>query len=148
MKEAILNRQEKIIKAIDNSQGAWNDKTNFEVNGFIRKIRKGNRIDNFWYRYIIWILRGNKDIVSRAKALSAETYGKIFITPIQVTEVYSGMTGNEKIKTKELIESFYMLDINKQIGELAGEYMQKFRKSHNIELADAIIGTTAKNLQF
>ncbi|MCL4428847.1 MAG: hypothetical protein M1276_07685 [Deltaproteobacteria bacterium] len=47
MKEAILNRQEKIIKAIDNSQGAWNDKTNFEVNGFIRKIRKGNRIDNF-----------------------------------------------------------------------------------------------------
>ncbi|MCL4428848.1 MAG: PIN domain-containing protein [Deltaproteobacteria bacterium] len=87
-------------------------------------------------------------MVSRAKALSAETYGKIFITPIQVTEVYSGMTGNEKIKTKELIESFYMLDINKQIGELAGEYMQKFRKSHNIELADAIIGTTAKNLQF
>jgi negative regulator of replication initiation len=47
LKESILNRQEKIIKAIDDSKGAWKDKTDFEVNGFIRKLRKGNRIDNF-----------------------------------------------------------------------------------------------------
>jgi hypothetical protein len=97
---------------------------------------------------IIWILRGNEDIVSKAKAISVKTHGKIYITPIQVAEVYSGMTDNEKMKTKELIESFYFLDINKQIGELAGEYMRKFRKSHNIELADAIIGATAKIYNF
>jgi negative regulator of replication initiation len=46
LKDSILNRQQKIINAIDNSKGAWKDKTNFEVNSFIRKLRKGNRIDN------------------------------------------------------------------------------------------------------
>jgi hypothetical protein len=97
---------------------------------------------------IIWILRGDSDIVSKAKLISVETHGKIYITPIQVAEIYSGMMNNEAKKTKELIESFYFLDINKPIGELAGEYMHKYRKSHNIELADAIIGAAAKIYSF
>ena len=94
---------------------------------------------------IIWILRGKETIVTVAKRLSEETSGKIYITPIQVAEVYSGMTDKEERKTRKLIESFYFLDINKRIGELAGIYINKYRKSHQIELADAIIGASAKN---
>ncbi|RZV40536.1 MAG: type II toxin-antitoxin system VapC family toxin [Candidatus Acidulodesulfobacterium acidiphilum] len=94
---------------------------------------------------IIWILRGKETIVTDAKRLSEETSGKIYITPIQVAEVYSGMTDKEERKTRKLIESFYFLDINKRIGELAGIYINKYRKSHQIELADAIIGASAKN---
>ena len=94
---------------------------------------------------IIWILRGKETIVRGAKRLAEETSGKIYITPIQVAEVYSGMTDKEERKTRKLIESFYFLDINKRIGELAGIYINKYRKSHQIELADAIIGASAKN---
>ncbi len=97
---------------------------------------------------IIWILRGKETIVTDAKRLSEETSGKIYITPIQVAEVYSGMTDKEERKTRKLIESFYFLDINKRIGELAGIYINKYRKSHQIELADAIIGASAKNYNF
>ena len=97
---------------------------------------------------IIWILRGKETIVADAKRLSEETSGKIYITPIQVAEVYSGMKDKEERKTRELIESFYFLDINKRIGELAGIYINKYRKSHKIELADAIIGATARNYNF
>ncbi|MGC8555377.1 MAG: type II toxin-antitoxin system VapC family toxin [Candidatus Acidulodesulfobacterium sp.] len=97
---------------------------------------------------IIWILRGKETIVTDAKRLSEKTSGKIYITPIQVAEVYSVMKNKEERKTRELIESFYFLDINKQIGELAGIYINKYRKSHQIELADAIIGASAKNYNF
>ena len=97
---------------------------------------------------IIWILRGKETIVTDAKRLSEETSGKIYITPVQVAEVYSGMKDKEERKTRELIESFYFLDINKRIGELAGIYLNKYRKSHQIELADAIIGASAKNYNF
>ena len=97
---------------------------------------------------IIWILRGKETIVTDAKRLAEETSGKIYITPIQVAEVYSGMTDKEERKTRKLIESFYFLDINKLIGELAGIYINKYRKSHKIELADAIIGASVKNYNF
>ena len=97
---------------------------------------------------IIWILRGKETIVTDAKRLAEETSGKIYITPIQVAEVYSGMTDKEERKTRKLIESFYFLDINKRIGELAGIYINKYRKSHKIELADAIIGASVKNYNF
>ena len=97
---------------------------------------------------IIWILRGKETIVADAKRLSEETSGKIYITPVQVAEVYSGMKEKEERKTRELIESFYFLDINKRIGELAGIYLNKYRKSHQIELADAIIAASAKNYNF
>ncbi len=97
---------------------------------------------------IIWILRGKETIVRGAKRLAEETSGKIYITPVQVAEVYSGMKDKEERKTRELIESFYFLDINKRIGELAGIYLNKYRKSHKIELADAIIGATARNYNF
>jgi hypothetical protein len=97
---------------------------------------------------IIWILRGKETIVTDAKRLSEETSGNIYITPVQVAEVYSGMKEKEERKTRELIESFYFLDINKRIGELAGIYLNKYRKSHQIELADAIIGASAKNYNF
>ncbi|RZD17330.1 MAG: type II toxin-antitoxin system VapC family toxin [Candidatus Acididesulfobacter guangdongensis] len=58
------------------------------------------------------------------------------------------MKGKEERKTREVIESFYFLDINKQIAELTDTYINKYRKLHQIEFADAIIGALAKNYNF
>ena len=44
-----INKSNKISDAIDDSKGTWKDKPDFKINYFIRKLRKGNRIDNFWY---------------------------------------------------------------------------------------------------
>ena len=49
LKKNLVNKSNKISDAIDNSKGAWKDKPDFKINDFIRKLRKGNRIDNFWY---------------------------------------------------------------------------------------------------
>ena len=47
LKKNLVNKSNKISDAIDNSKGAWKDKPDFKIKDFIRKLRKGNRIDNF-----------------------------------------------------------------------------------------------------
>ncbi len=47
LKKNLVNKSNKISNAIDDSKGAWKDKSDFKINYFIRKLRKGNRIDNF-----------------------------------------------------------------------------------------------------
>ena len=47
LKKNLLNKRNKISDAIDNSKGAWKDRPDFKINDFVRKLRKGNRIDNF-----------------------------------------------------------------------------------------------------
>ena len=47
LKKNLVNKSNKISDAIDDSKGAWKDKSDFKINDFIRKLRKGNRIDNF-----------------------------------------------------------------------------------------------------
>ncbi len=47
LKKNLVNKSNKISDAIDDSKGAWKDNPDFKINDFIRKLRKGNRIDNF-----------------------------------------------------------------------------------------------------
>ena len=47
LKKNLVNKSNKISNAIDDSNGTWKDKPDFKINYFIRKLRKGNRIDNF-----------------------------------------------------------------------------------------------------
>ena len=47
LKKNLVNKSNKISNAIDDSKGAWKDKSDLKINYFIRKLRKGNRIDNF-----------------------------------------------------------------------------------------------------
>ena len=89
---------------------------------------------------IIWILRNRGDIIKQAKRLN----GYIYITPIQIAEIYAGARKKELIQIEKLLNSFKKIDINEEIGRLAGEFMNKYRKSHNVELADSLIASSCK----
>jgi hypothetical protein len=93
---------------------------------------------------LIWILRLNKSLVERFKAAIVETNGYLFITPVQVAEIYSGMRLKEKIKIETFIESLNVLDIDKRMGKLAGEFLHDYGKSHSVTMADALVGAAAK----
>jgi predicted nucleic acid-binding protein len=93
---------------------------------------------------LIWILRRDEALTERFKAAILETNGHVFITPIQVAEIYSGMRPKEKIKVEAFVESLNVLDIDKRIGKLAGEYLQDYGKSHSVTMADALVGAAAK----
>ncbi len=93
---------------------------------------------------IIWILINREDIIKQAERLIEETNGYIYITPIQIAEIYAGARKKELIQIEKLLNSFKKIDVNEEIGRLAGEFMNKYSKSHNIELADSLIASSCK----
>ncbi len=94
---------------------------------------------------LIWILRGNESIKNKFLRLVDEFGPKLYITPIQIAEIFTGLRETEKIDTALFLDSFPCLVIDDKIGKLAGEFLQIYTKSHRITLADAIIGSCAKS---
>ncbi len=93
---------------------------------------------------LIWLLRGNKDIKVKFEKVIEMTNGNLFITPIQIAEIYNGIRNKERIETELFLSSFRNIDIDNKIGKIAGEYLNKYNKSHNITISDALIAACSK----
>jgi predicted nucleic acid-binding protein len=93
---------------------------------------------------LIWILRGDEKIKRRFTNLVIENKGFVFITPIQIAEIFAGVREKEMKRTKNFLESFNIIDIDKQIGETAGQFIFKYGKTDDVAMADALIGASAK----
>jgi len=93
---------------------------------------------------LVWILMGKREIKERFKKTAAETDGTIYLTPIQIAEIYGGIRENERTDTEIFLNSFMILNIDQGIGKLAGDFINRYRKSHHLTLADAMIAATAK----
>ncbi len=76
-----------------------------------------------------------------AEALAAgET---LAVSVVTVAELGGGMRPGEEERTERLYGLFTVLEINKAISVKAGAYLRQFRRSHNLELGDALIAATA-----
>jgi hypothetical protein len=93
---------------------------------------------------LIWILRGRADIRDAFITLTESAENRLYITPVQITEVFAGLREKEKIDTSLFIDSLPCLNIDASTGKLAGEYMRIYGKTHGVTMADAIIGACAK----
>ena len=93
---------------------------------------------------LIWLLRGREDIKIKFIKVTKETEGNLYITPIRIAEIYAGLKPKEKDLAERFIDSFYLLEINAEVGKLAGEFMNKYRKSHSVEITDALIAAAVK----
>lgn len=92
---------------------------------------------------LIWILRKNKEIKNKLIKVTLETDGGLYITPIQIAEIYAGIRASEEKIIKKFLNSFNIIPIDVQIGELAGRFINQYRKSHSVEIADAIIAAAS-----
>jgi hypothetical protein len=93
---------------------------------------------------IIWILRGDRNIKEQMEEFIKDINEKLFITPIQITEIYAGLKEKERIDTSLFLETLPCLEINDHVGKLAGEYLNLYRKSCGLTLADAMIAACTK----
>lgn len=93
---------------------------------------------------IIWILRGRSDIKEKIEELIKDIEEKIFITLIQISEIYACLKEKERIDTLLFLETIPCVEINDQIVKLAGKYFNIYQKSHRITLADAMIAACSK----
>ncbi len=72
----------------------------------------------------------------------------IYISSISVAELYVGV--RKGIETEELalfLDTFEIVNINKNIAKTAGLYCNKYKPSHGTGLADALIAATAEEIK-
>ena len=74
---------------------------------------------------LIWLLQGREDIKIKFIKVTKKMEGNLYITPIQIAEIYAGLKPKEKKFVEKFIDSFYLLEINVEVGKLAGEFMNK-----------------------
>jgi predicted nucleic acid-binding protein len=92
---------------------------------------------------IIWILRGDADMKAMFEQVVIDSHGKVYVTPVQVAEIYAGMRESERTMTEEFFGPLCKIDLNEEIGKQAGTYINRYGKSHRVTLADALIAASS-----
>ena len=92
---------------------------------------------------LIEVGRGrNSEIVVRWEALS-ESDTVPFYSPVTLAELWHGARPSEFSQLTNLFNALTCVPIDAEIGRRAGDYLRDYRKSHSVELGDALIAATA-----
>jgi hypothetical protein len=92
---------------------------------------------------VIEVLRGrDRAILSRWSTL-ADSLSPILVSPIAFAEVGAGALAGEMQRISGFFAPLTCVAIDRKIGELAGEYLRQYSKSHNLKIADALIAASA-----
>lgn len=90
---------------------------------------------------VIDYLRQRPDAVAFVKGLQ----DRPIISVVTVGELYSGVReGEERVFLDALAVAFRVVPVTRSIAVQAGLYRRQYRKSHGVELADALIAATAE----
>jgi len=90
---------------------------------------------------IAW-LRGYKPVADAVLQL-LESGHSLLWTPVSIAEIFAGARKSESAKLETLFQILETLPISQTIGKKAGHYLQKYLKSHSVELGDALIAASA-----
>ncbi len=92
---------------------------------------------------LIEVSRGrNAEIVSKWIDLS-NSNAAVLYSPVSVAELWAGARPNENDPLNNLFHALTCTPINEGTGRQAGVYLRKYRRSHGVEVADALIAACA-----
>lgn len=92
---------------------------------------------------LIEVSRGkNAGIVSKWIDLS-NSDAAVLYSPVSVAELWAGARPNEHEALNNLFRALTCTPIDEESGHQAGIYLQKYRRSHGVEVADALIAASA-----
>ena len=92
---------------------------------------------------LIEVARGkDPQIVSRWTELGESDAGILF-SPVNAAELWAGARTNEHELLNRLFDSLTCVPVDMDVGRQAGAYLRQYRKSHGVELGDALIAATA-----
>lgn len=91
---------------------------------------------------LIWILRGNKEIIQKISGYKDNF--PIGISVITIAEVYKNIFSSELSRAEDFLNEHIQFDVNQKIAKTAGFYWQEYsKKIKNLSLADCLIAATA-----
>jgi len=67
----------------------------------------------------------------------------ILFSPVTAAELWAGARPAEYVPLAALFESLVCVPADDIVGRRAGEYLRQYRKSHGVELGDALIAASA-----
>ncbi len=92
---------------------------------------------------LIEVSRGrDREILTRWMELS-DSDDLIFYSPVTAAELWAGARPREQDALNNLFRTLLCIDIDAETGRQAGDYLRQHRKSHAVELADALIAAAA-----
>ena len=91
---------------------------------------------------LIEVLRGNAQ-TARWVATEASTGETLRYSPVSRAEIGAGMRAKEEMGIAALFAGLDAVTIDATTGALAGERLRRYRRSHGLELGDALIGASA-----
>ena len=91
---------------------------------------------------LIEVLRGNAQ-TARWLAAEASSGAALRYSPVSRAEIGAGVRAGEEIGIAALFAGLDAMTIDATTGELAGERLRRYRRSHGLELGDALIGASA-----
>src|SRR6266852_9337423 len=92
---------------------------------------------------LIEVSRGkNAGIVSKWIDLS-NADAAVLYSPVSVAELWAGARPNEYEKLNNLFRALTCIPIDEEAGRQAGVYLRQYRRSHGVEVADAVVAASA-----
>jgi predicted nucleic acid-binding protein len=92
---------------------------------------------------LIEVSRGrNSDVVSTWIELS-NSDAAVLYSPVSVAELWAGARASEFDALGNLFRALTCTPIDEEVGHQAGLYLQRYRRSHGVEVADALIAANA-----
>lgn len=67
----------------------------------------------------------------------------ILFSPVNQAELWAGARPSEYDSLGELFGALVCAPADAEVGRRAGDYLRRYRKSHGVELGDALIAATA-----
>ena len=91
---------------------------------------------------LIEVSRGrNAAVVSKWIDLS-NSDAAVLYSPVSVAELWADARPNEHDTLNYLFRALTCIPIDEEVGRQAGIYLRQYRRSHGIEIADALIAAT------
>jgi predicted nucleic acid-binding protein len=92
---------------------------------------------------LIEVSRGrDHEILSRWTELG-ESGDAILYSPVTAAELWAGARPREYEALTNLFRVLLCAPVDGETGRRAGDYLRQYRKSHSVELGDALIAATA-----
>ncbi len=91
---------------------------------------------------IIEILRGRQEVIDAMLALEVSGTAT-YTSAIAWAEIYSGLRPGEETVTRAFFDARGEVVIDGATGRHAGTYLARYRASHAVEIADALVAAAA-----
>lgn len=92
---------------------------------------------------VIEILRDRDPAIQSRWAETTGSDNLVLYSPVTAAEIWQGVRENEREAVRVWFTALTCVPIDATIGIRAGEYLQRFRRSHGVEMSDALIAATA-----